>query len=188
MIDQKFMFPRVPVAVVDIGDALEALLIRATLESLGAVVTLHLPGTPQDFLTLIGAGDLVHQYVVICGHGDDNGFVFGEYCEGIDTSMLVEDSMPPSVIAEHARLDGKVILSTACETGGRVFGDAFVGRGRAALYVGPDGSPEGADAPLFVHCFFHALLARRQTPVAALDRARGYDEAAKMFVGYQSGR
>lgn len=46
MIDQKFLFPRVPVAVVDIGDTHEALLIRATLESLGAFVTLHLPGTP----------------------------------------------------------------------------------------------------------------------------------------------
>lgn len=187
LIDQKFMFPRVPVAVVDIGDTLEALLVRAMLESLGAVVTLHLPGTPQDFLTLIGAGDVVHQYVVICGHGDENGFVFGDYCEGIDTSMLVDESMPPAVIADHARLDGKVIVSTACETGGKAFGDAFVERGRAALYVGPDGSPEGADTPLFVHCFFHALLAQKQTPLAALQRARGYDDAVSMFVGYQPG-
>lgn len=184
MIDQKFMFPRVPVAVVDIGDTLEALLIRSMLESLGAVVTLHLPGTPEDFLTLIAGGERVHQHLIICGHGDENGFVFGDYIEDIDTSMLVEGSLPPSVVAEHARLDGKIVLSTCCETGGKAFADAIVGKGGAALYVAPDGSPEGADAPLFVHCFYHALLARKQTPEAALERARSYDEAAVMFVGH----
>ncbi|WDZ75549.1 hypothetical protein PWG15_13095 [Ensifer adhaerens] len=183
MIDQKFMFPRVPVAVVDIGDTLEALLIRSMLESLGAVVTLHLPGTPGDFLTLIGGGELVHQHLVICGHGDENGFVFGDYIEDIDTSMLIEGSLPPAVVAEHARLDGKIVLSTCCETGGKAYGDAFVGAGGAALYVAPDGSPEGTDAPLFVHCFFHAVLARKQTAEAALERARSCDPEAKMFVG-----
>jgi len=184
LIDQKFMFPRVPVAVVDIGDTLEALLVRATLESMGAVVTLHLPGTPGDFLTLLAGGELVHQHVVISGHGDENGFVFGDYIEEIDTSMLIEGSLPPAVVAEHARLDGKIVLSTCCETGGKSYGDAFVEKGGAALYVAPDGSPEGADAPLFVHCFFHALLARKQEAKAALEKARSYDEAASMFVGY----
>ncbi|WP_077960208.1 hypothetical protein [Ensifer adhaerens] len=188
MIDQTFLFPRLPVAVVDIGDTLEALLIRSMLESLGAVVTLHLPGTPGDFLTLIGAGDGVHKHLVICGHGDENGFVFGDYIEEIDTSMLVEGSLPPSVVAGHARLDGKIVLSTCCETGGEAYGDAFVRKGGAALYVAPDGSPEGADAPLFVHCFFHALFARKQTPEAALERARSYDEAASMFAGHRQAR
>jgi hypothetical protein len=187
LIDQKFMFPRVPVAVVDIGDTLEALLIRSMLESLGAVVTLHLPGTPEDFLTLIAGGELVHQHLIICGHGDENGFVFGDHIADIDTSMLVEGSLPPSVVAEHARLDGKIVLSTCCETGGKAFADAMVEKGGAALYVAPDGSPGGADAPLFVHCFYHALLARKQTPEAALERARSYDEAATMFVGHRPG-
>ncbi|HEV7309796.1 hypothetical protein [Ensifer sp.] len=181
-IDQKFMFPRVPVAVIDIGATLEALLVRSMLESLGAVVTLHLPGTPGDFLILVGAGDGVHQHLVICGHGDENGFVFGDFIEEIDTSMLVKGSLPPAVVAAHARLKGKIIVSTCCETGG---GDAFVRDGGAALYIGPDGSPEGADAPLFVHCFFHALLARKQPVDLALARARAYDAEAKMFIGHQ---
>ncbi|MEI2300218.1 hypothetical protein [Ensifer sp. MJa1] len=185
LIDQKFMFPRVPVAVVDIGDTLEALLIRSMLESLGAVVTLHLPGTPEDFLTLIGAGESVHQYLIICGHGDENGFVFGDYIDEIDTSMLVEGSLPPPVVAEHAKLKGKIVLSTCCETGGKAYGDAFALKGDAALYIAPDGSPEGTDAPLFVHCFFHALLARKQTAEVALERARSYDAATKMFVGHR---
>ncbi|HEV7317352.1 MAG TPA: hypothetical protein VGO04_01910 [Ensifer sp.] len=185
LIDQTFMFPRMPVAVIDIGDTLEALLIRSMLESLGAVVTLHLPGTPGDFLSLIGAGERVHQHLVICGHGDENGFVFGDYIEEIDTSMLLEGSLPPSVVAEHARLKGNIVLSTCCETGGKAYGDAFAGKGGAGLYIGPDGSPEGADAPLFVHCFFHALLARKRTAEAALERARAYDDEAKMFVGHR---
>jgi hypothetical protein len=35
-----------------------------------------------------------------------------------------------------------------------------------------------------VHCFFHALLARKQEARAALEKARSYDEAAAMFVGH----
>ncbi len=143
MIDQKFMFPRVPVAVVDIGDTLEALLIRSMLESLGAVVTLHLPGTPEDFLTLIAGGELVHQHLIICGHGDENGFVFGDHIADIDTSMLVEGSLPPSVVAEHARLDGKIVLSTCCETGGKAFADAMVEKGGQRSMSLPMARPEG---------------------------------------------
>ncbi|MBO0754596.1 MAG: hypothetical protein J2P54_01940 [Bradyrhizobiaceae bacterium] len=46
MIDQSFYFPRTPVSIIDCGDPPEALTIRGLLENMGAVVTMHLPGTP----------------------------------------------------------------------------------------------------------------------------------------------
>jgi len=53
-VDQSFHVPRVPVAVIDCGATGEALLLRGLLENMGAVVTLHQPGTPRDFLLVLG--------------------------------------------------------------------------------------------------------------------------------------
>ena len=147
---------------------MEALLIRAILESLRAAVTLQLPGTPQDFLEVLAQGELAPRYIVVSDRG---GFLFGDYDRGIDTTMLVEGSLPADAIASRVHLPGKVVISTACETGTEVFGAAFT-RGKVAAYVAPSGSPEGAIVPLFVHCLFHQLLQRKTPLDAALRRAQ----------------
>jgi hypothetical protein len=87
-VDQSFHVPRTPVAVVDCGATGEALLLRALLENMNAVVILHQPGTPEDFLLVLADED-APQFIVICAHGDDNGIVFGTYAPHIDTSCLV---------------------------------------------------------------------------------------------------
>lgn len=112
-IDQRFHVPRTPLAVVAVGDGMEALLIRAILESLGAAVTLHLPGTPEDFLEVLAQGESAPRYIVVSGHGDRGGFLFGDYDRRIDTTMLVEGSLPADAIASRVRLPGKVVISVA---------------------------------------------------------------------------
>ncbi|MBN3786992.1 hypothetical protein [Burkholderia sp. Ac-20353] len=183
MIDEKFLFPRPPVSVVAVGDSGEALLIRAVLESLGASVSLHLPGTPQDLLLVLGDTTTNSQYLIISGHGNQDGFVMGEYDEGIDVSLLTNGSLPPDALAGNMRLQGRVVVSTACETGTSAFGRAFVDGG-ASAYIAPRGLPDGADAALFVHRLFHMVLARRMSIRDALRKARTYDDASEMFVGY----
>lgn len=183
MIDQEFYVPREPVSVVAVGDSGEALLIRAILENLGAVVSLHLPGTPDDFLRVLGQGETASRVLVICGHGDDNGFVFGTFAVGIDTSSLIAGSMPAAAIASRVDLPGSIVVSTACSTGSRAFGEAFILGGTAA-YIAPDGQPDGADVVLFAHQLLHQLLVRKAPPQAALNHARNCDEANKMFTGY----
>jgi hypothetical protein len=81
--DPSFHVERVLVAAIDCGATGEALLLRALLESMGAVVTLHQPGTPKDFLLVLGQGKDAPAFLVICGHGDENGLVFGEYAPPI---------------------------------------------------------------------------------------------------------
>jgi hypothetical protein len=77
-IDTSFQFPRFPVGVVDWGPAAgEAQPIRELLENLRAVVTLHQPGTPKNFLRVLGQGEAAGSASVICAHDDANGFVFG---------------------------------------------------------------------------------------------------------------
>lgn len=182
MIDRSFQTPRPPVSIVAVGDSGEAVLLRAILENLGASVTLHLPGTPGDFLLVLGQGESAPDYLVICGHGDDNGLVFGEFVPEIDTTMLVAGSMPADVIAAAVDLPATIVVSTACETGSEAFSSAFL-HGGAGAFIAPDGSPDGADAALFVHLLFHHLIAHKGTPHAALELARGHDEQFRMFVG-----
>lgn len=52
----EFYNPRTLVAVAAVGEASEAFLVRSILESLNAAVLLHLIGTPEDFLRVIGQG------------------------------------------------------------------------------------------------------------------------------------
>ncbi|MCK2055945.1 hypothetical protein [Methylobacterium sp. 37f] len=183
MIDQTFHISRPLVSIVAIGDSGEALLLRALLESLGASVLLHLPGTPADVLLVLGAGGSPADHLVLSGHGDDEGFILGEYGPEIDTRCLTRGRLSPVTLAEHITLPGKVVVSTACETGTAAFGSAFL-KGGVAAYIAPNGSPEGADAVLFVHRLFHQFLARRRPLALAFAHAAGDDAAGRMFVGY----
>jgi hypothetical protein len=186
-IDQSFDFPRTPIAVVDWGPSTgEALLIRALLESLGATVTLHQPGTPKDFLRVLSQGEAAASALVICAHGDANGFVFGQYAAEIDTSCLVDGSVPARAIAGNVHLPGRIVVSTACCTGTVAFGRAFTDGGVRA-YIAPSSQPEGADVPLFLHHLFHQLLRRGAEVEAAWTHAQGYDEQSAMFVLYSAG-
>lgn len=179
LVDETFYSPRTPVAVVAVGDTGEALLVRSILENLGAAVLLHLIGTPDDLLRVLGQGDASPRYLIICGHGDKNGLVLGEYGAGIDVTELVDGSMPPAAMAPRIVLPGRLVVSTACVTGSDAFGAAFL-RGGVAAYVAPDDYPDGGDAVLFVHLLFHRIL-RGAAPAAALREIQRYDEAFGMF-------
>ena len=180
-IDTRFFVPRTPVAVVAVGEASEALLVRALLESLGAVVILHLPGTPEDILLVLGQGEAAPPYLVLCGHGDEEGFVLGEYGPGIDTSALLGISLPPTAVAARACLPGRLVVSTACATGNAALQQAFLGGG-ATAYIAPAGYPAGASTPLFVHLLFYELLVRGADLESAWRQAAGHDEESRTFV------
>ena len=181
IVDKKFYFPRTPIAVVALGDSGEAHLTRDILESLHAVVTLHSPGTPKDFLTVLGQGATEPEYLIINGHGDDNGYVFGEYIPEIDTSMLIDGSLPPRAISGRVNLPGKIVISTACDSGSDPMCDAFLSGG-VAVYIAPKGQPLGSDIPLFLHMLFHQVLKKEVNLETALDAARALDPELSMFV------
>jgi hypothetical protein len=186
-LDEKFFVPRTPVSVIAIGETSEALLVRAILENLGAVVSLHLIGAPQDFLLVLEQGESAPAYVVICGHGDERGLIFGAYGVDIDLALLVEGSMPATSVAGRVDLPGAIVVSTACRTGSRSFADAFLS-GRASAYIAPTGDPQGSDAALFVHLLFDQLLQRRKTLAQALHRLQTYDTALCAFSIFKRGK
>lgn len=174
VIDEGFFYPRKPVVIVALGDSAEALLIRAILENLGGAVFLHLPGTPGDVIKCLQRDQNDPEYIILSGHGDENGFVLGEFIAEIDTRLLVDGSLPASALARDIRLPAKTVISTACLTGTDAFGQAFLAAG-ARAYVAPSEYPDGSAVPLFLHGLFYELFHRGKTLEEAMERAQSFD-------------
>lgn len=155
-VDTEFFVPLLPVSLVHIsGGGRE--LTRAALEALGCVVLAHRVGTPSDFLRVLGQGEQAPRYMVILGHGDENGLVFGEYDEAIDVSMLRDGSLPPDAIRAHGNLPGCTVISYSCVGGTDAMARAVLA-GRAAAYIGCRTEVQTVALTLFLfHFLFGAL-------------------------------
>lgn len=174
MVDRNFFFPRTAVGIVAVGDSGEALLLRAMLESLGASVRLYLPGTPEDILACLKQPDQPPPYLIISGHGDENGLVVGEFDTEVTRIGLKDGSMCADILSGDIDLRDTVVFSTACCTGSQAFAKAFT-EGGARAYIASPGYPDGAATPLFVHLFFYELLIRKSLLEDALRHANTLD-------------
>lgn len=182
-VDADFYAERRPVEVVNLrGTGGEVAFVRSLLEELGAAVQLHLPGTPGDFLKVIGQGEAAAPWMVVCAHGDAGGIVFGEFIPKIDTSMLKDGVMPPECIAGNVDLPGVVVVNTCCSGGEPAMAEAFM-RGGLKAYVGTAGpDPEGAAWPVFLAQFFYEVFHKGRTEREAWKRAASYDDDTRLFV------
>lgn len=168
-IDTEFFAPRQPVSLVAI-DSSDVPLIRTVLESLGCVVLLHAVGTPTDFLKVIGQGERAARFMIITGHGTDDGLYFGDYISSIDTSMLVNGSLPPAAIERHVNLPGCTVYTHACFSGTPAMAQAFLSGGLKA-YLGCRTQPDATAANLFIHNFIYNLKYRNLSERDAWERA-----------------
>ena len=155
-VDSEFFVPLLPVSLVHVsGGGLE--LMRAALEALGCVVLVHRVGTPSDFLRVLGQGDQAPRYMVILGHGDEDGLTFGEYDGAIDASMLRRGSLPPEAIDKSVDLPGCTVVSYSCGGGTNTMALAFLS-GRVAGYIACRTEVETVALTLFLfHFLFGAL-------------------------------
>jgi len=142
--------------LVGLGDTGEAQLLRALLEHLGLKICLNLPGKPSDFFSGFSFYGQPPDAVILSAHGDEEGIIFPQMAEGVDTLTLPGDRITPSLIAERLELPAVPIVSTACSSGTAAFVQAFFTAG-ASAYIAPEGDPEGVGIPLFLHMLFHQL-------------------------------
>ena len=117
-VDTEFFGPKTPIAIACVHDS-NGFAYRPLLESLGAATLLHNIGTPGDFLKVLAQEDTAPPFLVISGHGGNQGIVFGDYVKGIDVSMLIDGFMPPHAIAVRVRPPGCAIVHFACDGGTR---------------------------------------------------------------------
>lgn len=167
-IDTEFHSPRLPVSIVDVGG--DGAGLRTLFEAFQCVVHLHWTGTPNDFLKVISQGAAVPRYVIIDGHGTERGLYFGEYGEGIDTSMLQEGYLGPDAIRERVYLPEATVVNLTCFGGDRRMADAFLA-GRIQGYIGCRTDPDGGAMHLFVANFIYNVAVRKLSDRDAWYRA-----------------
>jgi hypothetical protein len=171
-VDTEFFIPRLPINIAALTNAYEADAIRALLEMLGCVVTIHWIGTPTDFLKVLSQGETAPPYLLIAGHGDDeNGYYFGEYAPFIDTSMLRNQHMPADVIAPVVNLPNCTVISTACWGGIESMGWVFTKNGEIKAYIGCRVAPFGDEMCVFVVNFFFNILRKKLSDREAWQKA-----------------
>ncbi len=161
--EANFFTPRPAVSIIALGEPFEALTIRALLEHLGFAVTLHLPGIPRDFLSLLALGVAAPQTLIISAHGTRDGFVIGDVDPDIDPSLRANGVITPSLLAGRVALPGCTVISTACCSA--IFGDVFCA---AAAYIAPHDYPSGNDVMLFIHLLFYEMIERSISAVVAI--------------------
>lgn len=134
-VDTQFYAPRLPVSVVALPNGGAVVAIRHLLELLNCVVVVHWVGTPTDFLQVLAQGTAVPRYLLIEGHGSEDGLYFGTYAPGIDTSMLAGEYMPASVVQQHVNLPSCTVVNLGCNGGVAPMAAAFAAGGVAG-YIG----------------------------------------------------
>jgi len=182
-VDTEFFAPRTPVEIVDCGGVGSlGRLARDLIEELGGTAHLHLCGTPGDFLKVIAQGERAAPYLIITAHGDDNGLVFGEYADSIDTSMLVEGSMPPECVAKHIDLPGRVVFNDACRAGEPPMAQAFMAGGLKGYIGSREPTPHGTAGIMFIAHFFYKLWREKCSEREAWEQAASYDKDSRLYV------
>ena len=161
------------VALIVISDTSEAQLLRLALESVGAMVQLHLVGRPSDFFAAFEFFGQSPDVAIICGHGDDEGFIFPGMAPGVDTIVLPADRLTPDIAKSHLRAAPPVIISTACGTGLKGFAAAFVNAG-AQSYIAPEGYPDGSAVPVLLHLAAYRVVSAGSSWEAAIKAANNY--------------
>ena len=160
------------------------------MEALGCVVLAHRVGTPSDFLRVLGQGDQAPRYMVILGHGDENGLVFGEYGGAVDVSMLRDGSLPPEAIEPHVDLPGCTVLSYSCVGGTDAMARAFLAGGVAA-YIGCRTEVQTVALTLFLLHFLFGTLHKKLPDADAWRQAVlavDHPEADQMRFWHAGGR
>ena len=154
-IEADFYIPLLPLSIVQVSGGGE--FLRTMLESLRCAVTLRRPGTPGDFLKVIALGENAPRYMIICGHGTEDGLCFGEYIPEIDTSMLRNECLPAASIQETISLPGCTVISATCYGGLPLMAEAFLAGGVRA-YIGSPEAPDGMAMNVFLVNFFFAVM------------------------------
>lgn len=183
-VDTEFYAPRTPVEIVSVGWGVGegGTLVRGLIEGLGGTAHLHLCGTPGDFLKVISQGEAAAPYLIILAHGNDDGLVFGEYTDFIDTSMLVKGSMPPECIAKHVNLPGRVVFNDACMAGEPPMAQAFMAGGLKAYIGSREPDPNGSAGIVFITHFLYKLWRAKCSGRDAWEQAAAYDKDSGLYV------
>jgi hypothetical protein len=158
-IDTQFYAPRLPVGVVALPNGEAVVAIRQLLELLQCVVVVHWVGTPSDFLKILGHSTDIPRYLILEGHGGEEGFYLGTYIPTIDTSMLDGEYLSSTVIRQNIHLPGCTVINLACNGGMETMAKAFLA-GNVAGYIGCRTEPDVVANHVFLTNLFYSICVK----------------------------
>lgn len=183
-VDTQFYAPRLPVGVVALPNGGAVIAIRQLLELLHCVVVVHWIGTPSDLLKLLAHGTDVPRYLIIEGHGSEEGLYLGTYIPEIDTSMLEGEYLPPAVIEQQVNLAGCTVINLSCNGGAVPMAKAFLAGGVAG-YIGCRVEPDAVATYIFLTNMFYNICAKGLSDRDAWHRALGATDHEDIYAfGY----
>lgn len=168
------------IVIACMGDSLEALTLRQSLELFGAEVSLRLIGRPNDLLEVL-EGDSPADALILCGHGDGGAFLLPELGEEVYLPDEPRSLLKPDSIRAHLRRRNTLIVSTACTTGDPETADAFVSPENGNLYIAPADYVEGTAAYFFTVRLFYEMLCLGRSVKEACRNAASTDEECDLF-------
>ncbi|SMO90705.1 delta-aminolevulinic acid dehydratase [Melghirimyces algeriensis] len=177
---------KVALIVGDTGN--EAHAIRYTLEEFGAEVMTKWIGRPNAFLSALTGEGLYPEFdtLVLSFHGEEGTFLLPELGEDVYEEGEPRGNIGPEEIRQFASLEGKIVLSTGCETGDSELAQAFLDVGCKA-YIAPEEAIDGNAATIFTQLFFYEKIQNKRRTEEAFRLAQGIDSETRYFRLFQSG-
>jgi hypothetical protein len=146
------------VDIVDIesgdGDA-----VRTGLERFGIRTRRTHVGQARHLLAAL-TEDSDAEYLLMLCHGDEGAIVLPELAEEVEQYQPFHGRITPDDLRGFARLDGRVVIATGCETGHPDLAQAFLDAG-AAAYIAPTGAPFGYASYFAPISLFYDLTEQR---------------------------
>ena len=161
-----------------VGDqcTLEGLAIRNALEYFGYKVQVRYIGRPHDFLNSLSMENKV-DFLVICNHGQDGGFVMPELGEDVYLSDEPRGLIQISDLTNRVKLKDAIVLSTACGIGYEPMSKVFL-EGGARAFIAPGDYVEGNAGLFFMLQYFYMYLLENNSDHAFKSAASVDNETA----------
>lgn len=176
------------VLIVRIGDFNEDGLLDPLAKSVLHYCRMLLPGdsvrlielrTEAELVTLWGKLHGMCQQVVLVGHGDASGFLFGD--QNIDPARLAGVFNTPAPTP-------KEFISLGCQTGVALFGKAFSISPCVSHFIAPFHSVHGCIASLFTQTYLNERLLASCSTKVAFNHARDDLLGAVSFRLWKNGK
>ena len=176
------------VLIVRIGDFNEDGLLDPLAKSVLHYCRMLLPGdsvrlielrTEAELLTLWGTFHGMCEQVVLVGHGDPEGFLFGD--QNVAPARLAEIFSAPNPTA-------KEFISLGCQTGKAEFGKVFSASPCASEFIAPFHSVHGCVASLFTQTYLSERLLASYSTKVAFNHARDDLLGAVSFRLWRNGK
>jgi hypothetical protein len=169
------------VDIIDIGSH-ESEAVRAGLEQLGVRTRRSVVGQSRHLVAALTEESSADVVLLLC-HGDGGDIVLEELADEHERHQPFHGRVTPDDLRGFARLDGRVVIATGCETGDPSLARAFLDCG-ASAYVAPTGAPFGY-ASYFAPVFLFYELVEKRSLEEAVARLQRHDGELSMWQLYR---